>query len=186
METSSFREAVATILERELSPTECRVVKDDSCGGDQPLYLDGPRTSLNERENRRADLLVIRKQFIYVIVNVVNADLPARLIWDNFLSVALSDHFLYSRRASLPVYLSSSVLFIHLLDASEANLPPGALDRKVNRLERSISRIIPVFQCKIQKYRVLSGDSNNKYILARQVITEIHRFFEEINFELQF
>ncbi len=93
MDPSPFCESIASILERELSPTECRVVRDVSCGGDQPIYLEGVGSANIDREQCRTEILVLRNQLIYAIINVVDANTSTRGIWNRFLALSLSDYF---------------------------------------------------------------------------------------------
>lgn len=146
--------AVGTLV-ADADLSECAVVRDLACGGNQSIPLFCDRKKSNSTEYCDVDIIILKEKTARVIIEIEEANVTPVQVCGKFLASALSSYFIHQKWGSLE--MGDPVLFIQILDASK--LKPDRTSKMVqwNRVEQSIRDIIPIKGSRIHDYRLFQG-----------------------------
>lgn len=150
--------AIGDLFENNL-PSNCRLKRDEACGGDQqiPLFSSKKKSWVTELCN--VDLLVIKDGKIRIIVEIEESSRIPTQICGKFLTSALACYYIHESDDNVPIGLHDSVKFIQILDTSNFKERTSKF-KQWEKLERSIMNILPIKGSKIKEYRLFYGDES--------------------------
>lgn len=145
--------AVCNLFADSIS-SDCKLIKDDACGGNQhiPLFLSKNKSRGTEYCN--VDLLVLKKGKIKIIIEIDETNIRPTQICGKFLTSALARYYIHSTMNDELVEMHDSVTFIQILDSSKLKEDKTSKFTQAKNLERSINNILPVKESNITDYRL--------------------------------
>jgi len=137
--------------------SNCKIIKDQACGGQQNIPLFCRKKKSNETEYCNVDLLILKDNKIRVIIEIEETDITPIQICGKFLTSALSSYYIHESENNIRIGMSDSVSFIQILDKSQLKVASRKPEQGEN-LEKSIRKILPIKGSKIGKYKLLYGN----------------------------
>ena len=152
--------AVADLFEESI-PSECQLIRDEACGGDQriPLFLSKEKS--RKTEYCDVDLLVLKDGKIRIIVEIEESHVDPTQVCGKYLTAALARYYIHGTRNDEPLEMHDSVTFIQILDSSKLKADKTSKFVQWENLEHSIRRILPVKGSHITNYRLFFGDESD-------------------------
>ena len=166
--------AVGDLFEDNLTPN-CRLIRDEACGGDQqiPLFSSKEKSWVTELCN--VDLLVIKDGKINIIVEIEESNRIPTQICGKFITSALARYYIHESENNVPIGMHDSVKFIQVLDTSNLTERTSKFKQWEN-LEKSIMNILPIRSSNIKEYRLFYG--NESYFRDKDKCSELVDFIK--------
>jgi hypothetical protein len=160
---------VISRLAAEVMPSDCTLVKDPACVGNQriPLFCADQRSLATKYCD--VDLLVLRNNRIRLIVEIEESNRKPTQIAGKFLTSALASYLIHDNHGNTAIAKDAKLVFLQVVDTT------GLKVRSVKRnqwsnLERSIQSILPLGG--IREYRLFCGDAAGFLGSSRQMIDD--------------
>jgi len=148
---------IGDILERNL-PQDCRLIRDQACGGNQRIPLFYTEEKSRETEYCNVDLLVLKENKIRLIVEIEESDVKPTQICGKFLTSALARYYIHESENNKRIGMGESVTFIQIVDTSGLVKDKTKKFKQWNLLEKSMNRILPLEDSKIRTYKLINTD----------------------------
>ncbi len=161
--------AVGNLFEDSIS-SDCQLIRDDACGGNQHIPLFFSENKSRETEYFDVDLLVLKKGKIKTIIEIEETNIGPTQICGKFLTSALARYFIHETMKDKLVGMHDSVTFIQILDSSKLK-PKTSKFTQWENLEHSINNILPVKESNITDYRLFYG--NISYFMNREKCSDL-------------
>ena len=149
--------AVGDLFEASI-PSDCQLIRDDACGGNQHIPLFVSENKSRGTEYCDVDLLVLKKGKIKIIIEIEETNIGPTQICGKFLTSALARYYIHKTMNDKLVGMHDSITFIQILDSSKLKAGKTKKIIQWKNLEHSINNILPVKGSNITDYRLFSGD----------------------------
>ena len=148
--------AVADLFEESIS-SDCQLIRDEACGGDQQIPLFLSKKKSRKTECCDVDLLVLKNRKIVIIVEIEESNVRPTQVCGKYLTAALARYYVHETGNDEPLGMHDSATFIQIMDSSKLK---GRSSKFIQwqKLERSIQDILPVEGSSITNYRLFYGD----------------------------
>lgn len=154
----------------------CKILKSIECGGKHNIPLFCTKVKGNDTEYCNVDLLIIKNNKIKVIIEIEESDIKPTQICGKYLTSALSSYYIHETENNQPIDMDSSVTFIQILDTSKLEESTSKKEQFSN-IEKSIQKIIPVKDSKIDRYKLFYGNNSD---FNGDKLKEIVDFIQEV------
>ncbi len=152
-------------------------IKDPAVGTNDGKKQYIPLFSESERSNAakycNVDLIIIKDDKIFVIIEIEESDVKPTQICGKFLASALSNFYIHDTEEK-PVKKNENVLFIQILDSAKITIN-GSKEEQGKNLENSIRSILPIGN--ITNYNLFYCSKEN--FECKKIIKEIKNFIEQ-------
>jgi len=152
--------AVGNLFEDSIS-SDCQLIRDDACGGNQHIPLFFSENKSRGTEYCDVDLLVLKNGRIKIIIEIEETNIRPTQICGKFLTSALARYYVHETMNNGPVGMHDSVTFIQILDSSKLKADKTSKFTQWENLEHSINNILPVKESNITNYRLFFGNRSD-------------------------
>lgn len=149
--------AIGQCIDSALS--NCTIIKDSACGGQQRIPLFNSDVKLRKTEYCNVDILILQDNKIRVIIEIEETNLKPTQICGKFLTSALSSFYIHKSNDA-PISMAKSVLFIQVLDTSKLKQVTSKVEQWRN-IEKLIQTVLPLRNSKVNKYRLFEVDGSS-------------------------
>lgn len=145
---------------------ELKIVKDPACCQVDERDLQQIPLFCSQEKTRHSryccvDILILQNGKIRVIVEIEEVDIKPTQVCGKFLTSALSKFYIHDKEDKI-LEMADSVFFIQVLDSS--TLKDGSVKLlQFRNLEKSIQKIIPLKDSRISRYKLFTGNKENKF-----------------------
>ncbi|MCZ7360632.1 MAG: hypothetical protein O8C55_11195 [Candidatus Methanoperedens sp.] len=155
---------------------DCKILKSVECGGTQNIPLFCSTEKGNDTEYCNVDLMILKNERIKVIIEIEESGITPSKICGKFLTSALSSNYIHESESNQPIDMDESVTFIQILDISELKESTSKKEQLSN-IEKSIQKIIPVKDSKIDEYKLFFGNNSD---FDKNRLNEVADFIQEV------
>jgi len=152
-----LHKAIGRIIDDVLLPPDCKIFKDQACGGTHILPLFVSRKKSFATEYCNVDLLILKADKIKIIFEIEESDVKPTQICGKFLTSALSSCYIGNKKDFKHIGMDDAVLFIQILDTSRLKVKNTKKIEQWKNIEKSIKKIIPLKGSQIKHYKLFYG-----------------------------
>jgi len=147
---------IADIIDKNI-PEDCRLVRDQACGGRQhiPLFVSPDKSF--ETQICNVDLLVLKDQKIRLIVEIEESNVKPTNICGKLLCSALTRYYIHESEDT-PIAMDDCVTFIQVVDARKLKKDKTSKFKQWKILQSSIATVLPFQGSSIKEYRIFYHD----------------------------
>jgi hypothetical protein len=117
-----------------------------------------------------------------VLIKKEESDIKPTQICGKYLTSALSSYYIHVTENNQPIDMDSSVTFIQILDTSKLEESTSKKEQ-FSKIEKSIQKIIPVKDSKIDRYKLFYGNNSDfNGDKLKEIVDFIQEVFNENNF----
>lgn len=153
------------------------LIKDPAVGTNngkkQLIPLCHNKEKSNAEKYCNVDLIIKKSNKIFVIIEIEESDIKPTQICGKFLASALSNYYIHYTEKE-PIEMNENVLFIQILDNTEAKKNGSKKYIQGENLENSIRYILPIG--KITNYNLFYCSKEN--FECEKIIKEIKKFMK--------
>lgn len=161
---------VSNLFEDSIS-SDCLLIRDRACGGNQHIPLFFSEDKSRGTEYCDVDLLVLKNGKIRIIVEIEETNIRPTQICGKLLTAALARYYIHETMNYKLVGMHDSVTFIQILNSSKLKAQKTSKFTQGKNLEHSINNILPVKESKITDYRLFYG--NRSYFMNREKCSDL-------------